>query len=132
MSEFDGIGDPDHVCDEACGPYVPLEERDLEGLNESDHIDALYDLLDRTREHAALLLLALQRAGSQVCIPARSAAFLLDLDQEVLGEVLRGQPGFTPEGLVDLSVALDGEDGYVGEAMAALFRLELDHGQPPS
>lgn len=129
MSELESLGDPDHVCDEGCLPYEPLASQDLECLEESEHIDALYDILAATREHAALLVLALARAGVEgVKLPARAAAFLLDMDELAIDEAMEEaglQSPYTAGDLVDLSIRTEGENGYIGRAISALFRLEL-------
>lgn len=106
---------------------MPLVSQELEELDESDHIDALYDVLDTTREHAALMLLVLARAGADnICIPARAAAFLLDMDEEVILNELGPDQPYAVRDVVDLSIRLEEENGYMGRAMAAIFRLELN------
>jgi predicted protein tyrosine phosphatase len=124
MSEYAGQ-DPDHVCDADCGPYVPLEFRDLEDLDESDHIDALYDVLDRTRQRAALMILALPGVDENVRLSTRTAALLLDLDQEELEHELGGRGMKPVRDILDFAVRAYGPAGYIGEAMEALFRQEL-------
>lgn len=127
MSDLEAVGNPDHVCDEGCAPYMPLAFQELEELDESDHIDALYDVLDTTREHAALMLLALSRVDVEVVrIPARAAAFLLDMDEEVIRNELGPDQPYAVRDVVDLSIRLEEENGYMGRAMAAIFRLELN------
>lgn len=125
MSEYAGQ-DPDHVCDEACEPYVPLESRDLEDLDESDHIDALYDVLARTRQRAALLVLALPAVAEDIRLSTRSAALLLDLDQAELEHELGGRGMQPVRGILNFAIRAYGPAGYIGEAMEALFRQELD------
>ncbi|QDH92142.1 hypothetical protein PP629_gp37 [Streptomyces phage Dubu] len=124
MSDLEGL-DPNHVCGDGCQPYVPLIFRDLEDLEESDHIDALYDVLNRTREHGALLFLALNRVAPTYRLPARTAALLLDLDEAELDHELGHQPNYALGDVVAFAVESQGTDGYVGKAMEALFRLEL-------
>lgn len=130
MSDLGSLGDPDHVCGDGCAPYIPLACRDLEDLDESDHIDTLYEVLEKTREHAALLLLALSRAGVEsVRIPSRAVALLLDMDEEVVEETMDDHGISAPypvAEVVDLAVELEGEDGYMGRAITALFRAELE------
>lgn len=126
MSDFAASNDPEHECGDACQPVVPLLYRELEDLEESEHIDALYEVLNLAREHAALVLLALARSGADVHFMARSAAVLLDLDEEELThEQTPGKP-FTASDVVDYAIKAHGEDGYVGQAMETLFRLQLD------
>lgn len=125
MSDFDAINDDNHACDEACLPFVPVTDRDLEDLDESAHIDTLYDVLNLAREHAALMILAVARSGAPVQFPGRSAAVLLDLDEAELNHELGHDQPYTAEEIVNYSIKAHGDDGYVGQAMAALFRLEL-------
>jgi predicted protein tyrosine phosphatase len=124
MSEY-AAQDPDHVCDDGCGPYVPLEFRDLEDLDESAHIDALYDVLDRTRQRAALMILALPGVNENIRLATRAAALLLDLDQAELEHELGGRGLMPVRDILDFAIRAYGEGGYIGEAMEALFRQEL-------
>ncbi|MFE4719141.1 hypothetical protein ACFRLW_22375 [Streptomyces sp. NPDC056728] len=116
MSEYGGQ-DPD--------TYVPLLYRDLEDLEESEHIDALYDILERTRQRAALLVLALPGVAEGVRLHTRAAALLLDLDQAELEHELGGRGMKPVRDILDFAIRAYGDDGYVGEAMEALFRQEL-------
>lgn len=125
MSDLASIGDPDHVCGDACAPYIPLVDRELEDLEESDHIDALYAELNLAREHAALLILALSRMDSGLGFPARAAAVLLDLDEEELFHELGPDQPYAASAVVAYATRSQGEDGYVGKAMEALFRVDL-------
>ncbi|WP_330478653.1 hypothetical protein OG301_26605 [Streptomyces platensis] len=125
MSDLEAIGDPNHVCGEACAPYVPLAGRDLEDLEESDHIDALYAELNMAREHAALLILALARANSGLSFPARAAAVLLDLDEEEIHHELGPDQPHSATDVVNYAIRTQREDGYVGKALKALFRIDL-------
>jgi hypothetical protein len=129
MSDLEALGD--HECGDGCLPYVPLLYQELEDLEESEHIDALYALLERTREHAALLTLALARAETDVRVPARTAALLLDLDEMELDCELGHAPNHAPEEIVAYAIEAQGSDGYVGKAMEALFRLELGADEEP-
>lgn len=130
MSDLDAIGNPEHKCGATCEPHEPLTDRDLETLNESVHIDSLYAELNLVREHAALVLLTLARMdGPSVRLSPRSFAVLLDLS-ETEAECLLGQLKRTPAEIVDHAVKVAGEDGYIGQAMAALFRLELFRAAP--
>jgi predicted protein tyrosine phosphatase len=124
VSEYAGQ-DPDHVCDDGCGPYVPLESRDLEDLDESVHIDTLYDVLDRTRQRTALLILALPGVNENIRLATRAAALLLDLDQAELEHELGGRGLMPVRDILDFAIRAYGEGGYIGEAMEALFRQEL-------
>ncbi|MFD3573820.1 hypothetical protein [Streptomyces sp. NPDC058644] len=126
MSDLESIGNPDHVCGKDCAPYVPMLDRDLEDLEESEHIDALYAEVDLTREHGALLLLALRNVSpTPVLLPARALAVLLDLDEAELAHEMGAARGFTPAQAIDFAVRAQGEDGYVGRALEAIFRAEL-------
>ncbi|WP_223772973.1 hypothetical protein [Streptomyces sp. 135] len=124
MSEYDSQR-PDHVCDEGCAPHVPLLFRELEDLEESVHIDALYDELNRVRERAAILTVMLPKVADDIRMSTRSAALLLDLDQEELEAELGGEGLHPVTKILDYAIRAGGEDGYVGQAMAALFREEL-------
>ncbi|MFF4610349.1 hypothetical protein ACFY1Q_11860 [Streptomyces albidoflavus] len=126
MSDFEATGDPNHKCGEDCKMYVPLAFQNLEDLEESEHIDALYKILNLAREHAAWLVLNLARASSPVQITPRTAALALDLDEDELLDEL-GQT-FTAMTLVDHAIKSQGEDGYVGKAIEAAFRIELYNG----
>lgn len=125
MSDLEALGDPEHKCDDSCAPYEPLTDRDLEELEESAHIDTLYADLNLVREHVALLLLALAKAEEPtVSMGPRSIAILLDLS-ETEAQCLLGAGRQTPDVIVNHAINVAGEDGYVGQAMAALFRLEM-------
>lgn len=127
MSDLEEAGNPDHKCDEGCTKsYVPLEFQDLEDLEESAHIDTLYDVLNLAREHSAWLVLNMARSHSPVQITPRTAALALDLDEAELLEELG--PNFTAMTLVDHAIESQGEDGYVGKAIEAAFRIELHNG----
>lgn len=124
MSDLEKAGNPDHKCGEDCEPYVPLAFQVLEGLEESAHIDTLYEVLDLAREHAAWLVLCLARAEvTTVRITPRTAALALDMDEDEMVEELG--PYFTAATLVDHAIASQGEDGYIGKAIEAAFRMEL-------
>ncbi|WP_432118512.1 hypothetical protein [Streptomyces sp. bgisy032] len=125
MSDLDAYGDPNHECTDACGPYEPLTDRDLEDLEESAHIDALYEVLNLAREHAALMFLTLAKHESGLLVTPRTAAVLLDISEEELAAVLGDK--LHPIGdIVSHAIAVDGEDGYIGKAMLALFAAELN------
>jgi hypothetical protein len=125
MSDLDALGNPEHECDDDCGPREPLADRDLEELDESAHIDALYEELNLVREHAALLLLALSRLEEPgVALPPRGIAVLLDLS-ETEAVALLGDSYHTPQAVVDHAIRVAGEDGFIGRAMVAMFRAEI-------
>jgi hypothetical protein len=130
VSDLEALGE--HDCGDGCLPYVPMEFQELERLDESEHIDALYALLERTREHAALLTLALAREETPVRLPARTAALLLDLDEMELDCELGHEANYAPEEVVAYAIEAQGGDGYVGKAMEALFRLELGADEEPT
>lgn len=125
MSDFAALTDPNHVCGNGCRPHLPLASRDLESLEESAHIDALYDELNLVREHATLMLLALSRASDEVRIPVRSVAVLLDLDEEKAFEALGPDQPYRAADVVSYAIQTTGEDGYVGRAMSAVFAAQL-------
>lgn len=124
MSEFDAQR-PGHVCGEGCAPYVEVMYQELEKLDESDHIDALYDILNRTRERAALMLLGLSSQVDNIRLSTRAAALLLNLDQEELEHAMGGAGLYPLTGILDHAIRAQGEEGYVGLAMEALLRQEL-------
>jgi hypothetical protein len=125
MSDLEALGNPEHKCNDACGPREPLADRDLEDLDESAHIDALYDELNLVREHVALLLLALSQAEDPgVAIPPRGIAVLLDLS-ETEAENLLGRDRHTPQAIVDHAIRVAGPDGFIGRAMEAQFRAQM-------
>jgi len=128
MSDFDAATNPEHKCTPLCAPYEPLIERDLESLNESAHIDALYAELNLVREHAALLMLALsQDTGCGVTMGPRTAAILLDMSETEAAEAL-GEKRHSSAVLVDHAISVGGEGGYIGQAMTALFTVQLEDG----
>lgn len=125
MSDLEALGNPEHECSDTCDPYEPLTDRDLETLEESAHIDTLYAELNLVREHVALLFLALAQAEApSVAMGPRSIAILLDLS-ETEAVCLLGSERRIPKDIVDHAVNVAGEDGYVGQAMAALFRVQM-------
>ncbi|MFE9381745.1 hypothetical protein ACFYMO_00690 [Streptomyces sp. NPDC007025] len=127
MSDFGSVLEPEnHVCDHTCLPYAPIASRNLESMEESEHIDALYEDLNLVREHAALLLLAIAEADAAITIPARTAAALLDLDEEGLREDLGGANRYSPAEIRDQAIRDQREDGYVGRAMEVRFKLSLE------
>jgi hypothetical protein len=125
VSDLEALGNPEHKCGDTCRPYEPLADRDLEELEESAHIDALYADLNLVREHVALLLLALAKAETPtVSLAPRSIAILLDLS-ETEAACLLGSKRQTPNDVVNHAVNVAGEDGYMGQAMAAIFRHQM-------
>ncbi|MCX4572316.1 hypothetical protein OHB41_03765 [Streptomyces sp. NBC_01571] len=124
MSDLESLGNPEHKCSDACGPYEPLADRDLESLEESAHIDTLYAELNLVREHAALMFLALQAHAPDLRVPVRTLSVLLDLSEVEAVCLLTSEPQ-TPEVVVQHAVNVAGEDGYVGQAMAAVFRVQM-------
>jgi len=125
MSDLEAMGNPEHKCGDTCAPYEPLADRDLESLEESAHIDTLYEELNLVREHVALLVLALSRLeGPTVRLSPRTFAILLDVS-ETEAACLLGKERQRPADIVNHAVTVAGEDGYMGQAMAAMFRLEL-------
>ncbi|KOG22020.1 hypothetical protein [Streptomyces viridochromogenes] len=125
MSDLDALGNPEHECDEGCGPYEPQADRNLEDLDESAHIDALYEELNLVREHVALLLLALaQVEGPTIGLQPRGISVLLDLSQTE-AEALLGRKHHDPQAVVNHAISVAGEDGYVGRAMEAVFRAQI-------
>ena len=130
MSDLDAMGNPEHKCDATCEPHEPLTDRDLETLDESAHIDALYEELNLVREHVALVLITLAKLKDPtIRLSPRTFAVLLDLS-ETEAACLLGEGRRTPKEIVDHAVNVSGEDGYVGQAMAALFRLEIFRAAP--
>ncbi|MCI3271053.1 hypothetical protein [Streptomyces cylindrosporus] len=124
MSDLEAWGNPEHQCDDRCAPYEPLSDRDLETLDESTHIDTLYEDLNLVREHAALLFLAMNQRVPDFRVPVRSLAVLLDISESE-AECLLGPEHQRVGDIVQHAVNVAGEDGYVGLAMAAVFRAEL-------
>lgn len=124
MSDLEALGNPEHRCTDACGPYEPLADRDLESLEESAHIDTLYEELNLVREHAALMFLALQKHTPGFGIPVRSVAVLLDIS-ETEAVCLLGAQRQRVDDVVTHAVNVAGEDGYMGLAMAAVFRVQM-------
>lgn len=125
MSDLEKAGTPNHKCGEDCEPYAPLAYQDLEGLEESAHIDTLYEVLDLAREHAAWMVLCLARAGVEtIRLTPRSAALTLDLDEEELAEELGRS--FTAQTVIDHAIKSQRGDCYVGRALEAAFRMELN------
>ncbi|MFF8473855.1 hypothetical protein [Streptomyces sp. NPDC015414] len=130
MSDFAAMGNPEHKCDDACGPYEPIADRDLEDLEESAHIDTLYAELNLVREHVALLLLVLSKVTAPtITLGPRSIAVLLDLS-ETEAQALLGTDLQRPEAIVNHAIHVSGEDGYMGQAMQAMFRMELMRAAP--
>lgn len=123
MSDLEEAGDPNHKCGENRKMYVPLAFQNLEDLEESAHIDALYKVLNLAREHAAWLVMNMARTNSPAQITPRTAALALDLDEEELAEELG--LSFTAQTVVDHAIKSQGDDGYIGKAIEAAFRLEL-------
>lgn len=124
MSDLEALGNPEHKCGDTCRPYEPLADRDLEELEESDHIDALYEDLNLVREHAALMILALQKHAPHIRFSIRTLAVLLDLSESE-ATCLLGTSSQAPDAVVNHAVNVAGEDGYVGLAMAAIFRHQM-------
>ncbi|MFM9629547.1 hypothetical protein ACKI10_18205 [Streptomyces galilaeus] len=124
MSDLESLGDPDHQCTELCGPYQETAERNLEALDESSHIDALYDDLNLVREHAGLLFLALDRQAPGFTLPVRSVAILLDMDENDVAAAL-GEAPVRARDVVAFAIEYAGEEGYVGQSMTACFRHQL-------
>jgi hypothetical protein len=116
----------DHECDETChAPYVPVEFLGLESLPESEHIDALYDILNRSREFAALVFIGMSQTHPDATLSTRAAAYLLDMDQEDMESELDPDAPHPVSTIVDTAVRQEGEHGYVGQALEALFREQL-------
>ena len=129
-SDFDALADEEHVCGEDCGPMVPLADLELEDLSETEHIDALYSLLNLVREHATLMLVKLADGESNVTIPGRTAALFLDLNEAALAFTL-GSPGpYSVEDVLAVDVAVNGEEGYAGRARSAIFAYQLQTMDP--
>lgn len=125
MSDFEALSNPNHECGKDCRPHEPMASRDMEALEESAHIDALYSELNLVREHATMLILALSRASDEVRLPVRSAAILLDLDEDEAFEALGPVQPYRAADVVNYAIQSGGEDGYIGRAMAAIFAAQL-------
>ncbi|MGW3727298.1 hypothetical protein [Streptomyces sp. NPDC000851] len=129
MSDLDALGNPEHVCGAQCLDHEPLTDRDLESLEESAHIDALYAELNLVREHCALMFLALAEQGAPVVVTPRAASVMLDLSESELCALL-GNTHHKPQAVVDHAIRVAGEDGYIGRAMVALMRAQLFVARP--